>query len=57
MFGTSGGGDGFAFDTRTSPFHIIQVPLVGMSVEDGFLVADGFLHLLERMAATPGPLF
>src|ERR1700682_724190 len=31
MFGSNGGGDGLAFDTRTSPYHVMQVPFIGMS--------------------------
>jgi hypothetical protein len=57
MFGSTGGGDGFAFDTRKSPFRVMQVPFIGMSVEDGFFVADSFHRLLERMIETNGPLF
>jgi SMI1 / KNR4 family (SUKH-1) len=57
MFGSTGGGDGFAFDTRATPFRVIQMPFVGMSVDDGFFVADSFQRLLERMIETNGPLF
>lgn len=57
MFGSTGGGDGFAFDTRTIPYRIMQVPFIGMSLEDGFFVADSFTKLLERMAEKNGPLF
>jgi hypothetical protein len=34
MFGSTGGGDGFAFDTRSSPYRVMQVPFVGMSLDD-----------------------
>ncbi|HYS81887.1 MAG TPA: SMI1/KNR4 family protein [Anaeromyxobacteraceae bacterium] len=57
FFGSTGGGDGFAFDARTRPYRVMQVPFVGMSPEDGFLVADSFTALLERMSHTNGPLF
>jgi len=57
MFGSTGGGDGFAFDTRTSPYRVMQVPFIGMSLEDGFHVADSFDELLQRMSETSGPLF
>jgi hypothetical protein len=49
MFGSNGGGDGFAFDTRTSPYRVMQVPFIGMSVADKFCVAESFNELLERM--------
>jgi hypothetical protein len=57
MFGSTGGGDGFAFDTRTSPYRVLQVPFVGMSLDDGFHVADSFNELLQRMRTTSGSLF
>lgn len=57
MFGSTGGGDGFAFDTRTSPYRVLQVPFIGMSLDDGFHVADSFNELLQRMRTTNGPIF
>lgn len=57
MFGSTGGGDGFAFDTRKSPYPVVEVPFIGMSLEDGFHVADSFTGLLERMIQTEGSLF
>jgi cell wall assembly regulator SMI1 len=52
VFGSNGGGDGFAFDTRTSPYRVMQVPFVGMSADDGFRVAENFNELLTRMFET-----
>jgi SMI1 / KNR4 family (SUKH-1) len=49
IFGSNGGGDAFAFDTRTSPYRMMQVPFVGMSTADEFHVAGSFKELLERM--------
>ena len=57
MFGSSGGGDGFAFDTKAKPYRVMQVPFIGMSREDAFFVADSFTRLLERMVEIDGPLF
>lgn len=57
MFGSTGGGDGFAFDTRSTPYRVLQVPFIGMSVEDGFHVASSFDEFLQRMEKTSGPLF
>jgi cell wall assembly regulator SMI1 len=48
LFGSNGGGDGFAFDTRTSPYRIMQVPFVGMSRAEEFHVAASFTELLMR---------
>ena len=55
MFGSTGGGDGFAFDTRTSPYRVMQVPFVGMSVAEKFLVAGSFTELLDAMQETEVP--
>jgi cell wall assembly regulator SMI1 len=52
VFGSNGGGDGFAFDTRKSPYRVMQVPFVGMSADDGFRVAESFNELLTRMSGT-----
>jgi cell wall assembly regulator SMI1 len=57
MFGSTGGGDGFAFDTRSTPYRVMQIPFIGMSVDDAFFVADSFTRLLERMIEVNGPLF
>ena len=56
MFGSDGGGDGFAFDKRTSPFRVMEVPFIGMNVNDAFFIADSFTRMLERMVETDGPL-
>jgi hypothetical protein len=52
MFGSTGGGDGFAFDARTSPYRVMQVPFVGMSIDDQFYVAGSFSELLVQMQDT-----
>jgi cell wall assembly regulator SMI1 len=57
MFASDGGGDGFAFDTRSRSYRVMEVPFIGMSVDDAFFVADSFTELLEKMAETNGPLF
>ena len=48
-FGSNGGGEAFAFDTRTSPPAVVMVPFIGMSYEDSIKVADSFDALLARM--------
>lgn len=57
MFGSDGGGDGFAFDTRSTPYRVMEVPFIGMSVDDAFFVADTFTNLLEKMVEIDEPLF
>ncbi|MEO8375757.1 MAG: SMI1/KNR4 family protein [Sphingomonas bacterium] len=48
-FGSDGGGEAFAFDTRASPPPIVMVPFIGMSNDDAIRVADSFDALLTRM--------
>jgi hypothetical protein len=48
LFGSNGGGDGFAFDTRALPYRVMQVPFVGMSRADKFHAAVSFTELLMR---------
>jgi cell wall assembly regulator SMI1 len=55
VFGSTGGGDGFAFDMRTSPNRVMQVPFVGMSIDDDFLVAGSFNELLNGMHEAMNP--
>lgn len=55
-FGSSGGGESFAFDTREAPYQIVQVPFIGMSLSDAVRVADSFERLLERMIHSDGSL-
>jgi hypothetical protein len=55
IFGSTGGGDGFAFDTRTSPYPVVRVPFVGMRAEDGLHVAESFNELLNAMHETLHP--
>ena len=55
LFGSDGGGEGFAFDSRTDPATVVMVPFVGMSLADTIAVAPGFAAFLERLQA--GALF
>jgi hypothetical protein len=56
LFGSNGSGEGFAFDTRETPYKVVQVPFIGMSLECATDVADSFLNLLERMSRSDGSL-
>ncbi len=55
-FGSSGGGEGFAFDTRKAPYQVVQMPFIGMSLSDAVRVADSFEKLLEKMIQSDGSL-
>lgn len=56
-FGTNGAGELFAFDTRFDPPPIVMAPMIGLSHDDAFVVADDFLGLLRRMKQANGSLF
>lgn len=47
LFGSNGGGEGFAFDGRKSVMPIVQIPFVGMELTYADFVADGFSQFLS----------
>src|SRR5437773_835061 len=47
LFGSDGGGEGFAFDTRVSPTAIVMVPFVGF--DQSIVQGTTLLELLERL--------
>lgn len=49
LFGSDGGGEGFAFDTRTAPPTVVTVPFVGMSLKYAKPVAPSFAAFLEKL--------
>lgn len=49
LFGSDGGGEGYAFDTRTSPPPVVTVPFVGMSLKYAKPVAPTFVAFLEKL--------
>jgi hypothetical protein len=48
LFGSNGAGEGFAFDTRTSPYRVVMVPFIGLSRRDAIVVAANFQEFLKR---------
>ena len=50
FFGSDGGGEGFAFDLRTPQLTIVEVPFIGMSVNDANVVASNFHQFLAAIA-------
>lgn len=50
LFGSSGGGEGYGFDTRNSGMPVIKIPFVGMGREYAEHVADDFSELFARLA-------
>ena len=50
LIGSSGGGEGFGFDTRISPWTIIRVPFVGMELSLVEPVSPSFAGFIEALA-------
>lgn len=51
IFGSDGGGEGYAFDMRISPFSIVTVPFVGMSLKYANPVAETFVSFLKKLGS------
>jgi hypothetical protein len=49
LFGSDGGGEAFAFDTRTDTNPIVAVPFVGMELKLARPVAQSFEAFLEEL--------
>lgn len=56
LFASNGGGEAFAFDTRSSKLPIVQVPFIGLELRYAKHVADGFSELLHKMSHSNGSL-
>jgi hypothetical protein len=48
LFGSSGGGEAFAFDTRSSPPPIVAVPSI-VCLEDAIVIARTFNSFLQHL--------
>lgn len=53
LFGSDGGGEAFALDTRQVIKPILSVPFVGMNINNARFVADTFTAFLEYLAKVP----
>jgi hypothetical protein len=49
LFGSDGGGEAFAFDTRTTANPIVSVPFVGMELKMTRPVASNFTAFLQEL--------
>jgi hypothetical protein len=49
LFGSSGGGEAFAFDTRTVPPSIVAVPFIVLDLEDAIAIAPNFNAFLQHL--------
>jgi len=50
LFGSSGGGEGYAFDTRDEAMPVVQIPFIGMDLRYAKPVASSFLEALGELA-------
>jgi len=56
LFGSDGGGEGYAFDTRSSPAPVVQVPFIGMELQYANPVGNHFEEFIAKMAGAHGDL-
>jgi hypothetical protein len=49
LFGSDGGGEAFAFDTRSLEMPIVAVPFIGMEMEAALPIAPNFNSFLEAL--------
>lgn len=50
LFGSSGGGEAYAFDMRFEGSPIVQVPFVGMALKEVWDVAPNFQDFLKKLS-------
>lgn len=56
LFGSDGGGEGFAFDTRSVPAPVVQVPFIGMELQYANPLCRNFEEFIAKMAGEHGDL-
>jgi hypothetical protein len=49
LFGSNGGGEAFAFDTRSSPPPIVVAPFIGMEWNAAITLAPDFRSFLQHL--------
>ena len=54
LFGSSGGGEAFAFDTRSPPPLIVAVPFIVLNLEDAIVIAPNFIAFLQHLYQSDG---
>ena len=50
LFGSSGGGEGYGFDTRSAGMPIVRIPFIGMERRYATAVAKDFPDLFAQLA-------
>lgn len=49
LFGSDGGGEAYAFDTRFTPTQYVEIPYIGMSFETKKFLGISFLEFLNLL--------
>jgi len=49
LFGSSGGGEAYAFDTSDIAWSIVRVPFIGMNLKYALPVANGFTDFIDAL--------
>jgi hypothetical protein len=49
LFGSNGGGEAFAFDTRSDPPPIVAVPWIVLDLNDAIVIAPNFDAFLQHL--------
>jgi hypothetical protein len=49
LFGSSGGGEGYAFDARELKFPVVRVPFIGLDLKYAEPVAPSFSEMIVRL--------
>jgi hypothetical protein len=52
LFGSNGGGEGYAFDTRNSPMSVVRVPFIGMELRYATPIGKSFTDMFAELAKT-----
>jgi cell wall assembly regulator SMI1 len=50
LFGSSGGGEAYAFDTRSTPWCVVQVPFVGMDYSLCDVIGSSYSEFIETLS-------
>lgn len=53
LFGSNGGGEGFGFDLRHTPPHIVELPFIGMEWDVALFCSDSFEAFLAHPTGFP----
>lgn len=51
LFGSDGGGEALAFDTRVAPFAVVQIPFIGMEWKEARVLGRSFSEFLKNLGS------